>query len=178
MAEECRTPSPNTCQAKPRRITLGNDGELERLDLSVILHIRPSDRPLFNRQDIRSCQQILFVYPVRTIVGSDTESEGRSRPGTPPPDEGVSLTTVRPDDHTASVTVMELTASPDAGSIASTGRAWSPGGQVMELDIADPAEGSVQAKRKKNWSANRLTKSSPPRGSRPMSTTLRRSGWG
>ena len=81
VAVECRTSIPNTCHAGPSRINLCTDDELERLDLSVIHHIRPSDRPLFNRQEIRSCQKIILVYPVRTIVDSDTESEGRSRPG-------------------------------------------------------------------------------------------------
>ena len=101
VAAECRTASPNTCHAGPSRISLSKDKDMERLDLSVIYRIRPSAGPLFNRQEIRSCQQILLVYPVRTIVDSDTESEGRSRPATPTPDEGVTPGSTRAEDHAA-----------------------------------------------------------------------------
>ena len=102
-----------------------------RLDLSVLYHIRPFNRPLFNRQETKCCQQFLIVYPVRTIVDSDTESEGRSRPATPPPDEVGDVSTVR---------------------------AEGTGGSVMGMELADSPEDSGPVKRKKKWTARRLTK--------------------
>ena len=70
VAEECRTPSPNTCRAKPRRMTLGNDGELERLDLSVIYHIfRPSDRPfLTGRRSGAASKLYLLTLDGRSLT--------------------------------------------------------------------------------------------------------------
>ena len=58
VAEECRTISPNTCQAGLRRIGLDEGDAMERSDLSVIYRIRLSAGSLFNRQEIRKCQQI------------------------------------------------------------------------------------------------------------------------
>ena len=133
MTTECRTISPNTCRAGTMRASSGQD-DLTRIDLSVLHRIRPTARSLFNRQAISNCQQILLAYPVRTRVDSATESEGRSRPATPTPDDGGPPGVTEAEELTAPDTEMELTVAAVVGSPVSTGQAERPEGVEMELN--------------------------------------------
>ena len=134
LTEECRTTSPNTCHVESTSIRLGDGDMMGRLDLSVIYRIRPRVGSLFNRQEVLNCQQILLVYPVRTIADSDTESEGRSRPATPTPDDReisdptLDEAMVVMDTETGPTTSVEVTGTTSAVS------SGNPQDQVMEQD--------------------------------------------
>ena len=115
MAVECRTTSPNDFLGTgPFKTAIPSDDQQSGLDQSVLSHIRPSDRPLFIRQESMSCQQIFIVCPVRNIVDSEREPEGRSRPSSPSPGEATKGFRARDESVSGSGSEMELADSPEA----------------------------------------------------------------
>ena len=110
---ECRTTSPNAYYSLCPARTINRETQ-QTLDLSVLSHLKPSNRPLFPGQLMFLTHQSLIVCPVRTRVDSDTESEGGIQPPTPPRNEARTVNRVREDSDSSNGSGMDLADSPEA----------------------------------------------------------------